>query len=359
MNPSLLIHGNEVVIVARRHRQENVRSIGFSQKDGGQVTLFDEIWHSDIVLGKVALDSEAWANWPKNGTDPLANTILRKWTGLQTPTGLPWQRLCIKEDSRWMEKNRTLIRRIVTGPEDPKPLLVDGEIVVTFDSRPPAELSTCRVDEDGYGNAVTQMYLASGVNADEPGMAAVGHRLEYGQTDVAEKNWVGFVHDRELRFVYKPSPHEIVAARTNGSSEQIDSTKFIPLQDLTTENPNLEFRGSGQAVRVDDPDRTPRLPNPHYLALFHVYDKATRRYAHHAYRFSSSQPFEMMQVSSPLPLTEAESEVGGAPFAFASGLAVHNGTVVISYGSGDRDARALVLTLERLDRMFNCTNEFK
>lgn len=67
----------------------------------------------------------------------------------------------------------------------------------------------------------------------------------------------------------------------------------------------------------------------------------------------------MMQVSSPLPLTEAESEIGGIPFAFASGLAVHNGTVVISYGAGDRDARALVLTLERLDQMFNCSHELR
>eukprot|EP00930_Biecheleria_cincta_P038729 TRINITY_DN2660_c0_g1_i5.p1 TRINITY_DN2660_c0_g1~~TRINITY_DN2660_c0_g1_i5.p1 ORF type:complete len:1880 (-),score=330.91 TRINITY_DN2660_c0_g1_i5:467-5422(-) len=359
MNPSLLIHGNEVVVVARRHRQENVRSVAQSPVDGGQVTLLEEIWHSDIVLGKAALDSEAWGNWPKTGIDPLASTMLRKWTGLQTPTGRPWGRLCSKEDSMWMEKNRTLIRQIVTGPEDPKPLLVDGEVVVTFDSRPPAEPSSCRVDKDGYGDAVTQMYLARGVRADEPQTPTIGHRLDYGQDDVAEKNWVGFAHGRELRYVYAPSPHKIVAAQMNGSSEQLASTKFKPLQDLQTANPNMEVRGSGQAVWVDDPDRTSRLPNPHYLALFHIYDKATRQYAHHAYRFSSSEPFQMMQISSPLPLTEAESEMGGVPFAFASGLAVHNGTVVISYGAGDRDARALVLTLERLDQMFSCTSELK
>jgi len=230
---------------------------------------------------------------------------------------------------------------------------------VTFDSRPPAEPSSCRVDKEGYADAVTQMYLAGGVRADEPQTPAVGRRLDYGQADVVEKNWVGFVHEHELRYVYAPSPHKIVSAQMNGTSEQLASTKFKPLQDLQTANPGMEVRGSGQAVWVDDPDRTSRLPNPHYLALFHIYDKATRQYAHHAYRFSSSEPFQMMQISSPLPLTEAESKTGGVPFAFASGLAVHNGTVVISYGAGDRDARALVLTLERLDQMFNCTNRLK
>jgi len=359
MNPSLLIHGNEVVVVARRHRQENVRSVGVSPVDGGQVTLLEEIWHSDIVLGTAALNSEAWGNWPKTGKDPLATTTLRKWTGLQTSTGSPWGKLCYKEDSKWMEKNRTLIRQILTGPEDPKPLLVDGEVVVTFDSRPPAEQSSCRVDEEGYGDAVTQMYIASGVHADEPQTPAVGYRLNYGQEDVAEKNWIGFVHDHKLRYVYAPSPHKIIAAQMNGSSEQFASSKFKPLQDLRTANSNMEVRGSGQAVWVDDPDRTPSLPNPHYLALFHIFDKSTRQYAHHVYRFSSTEPFQVMQVSSPLPLTEAESEVGGIPFAFASGLAVHNGTVVISYGAGDRDARALVLTLERLDDMFNCTESLE
>jgi len=57
----------------------------------------------------------------------------------------------------------------------------------------------------------------------------------------------------------------------------------------------------------------------------------------------------MLQMSSQLPLTEAAAMPNGVQFAFASGLAVKGNTVIITYGAGDRDARALVMTLEKLD----------
>ena len=58
-------------------------------------------------------------------------------------------------------------------------------------------------------------------------------------------------------------------------------------------------------------------------------------------------------MSSQLPLSEAAAVPNGVKFAFASGLAVAGNTVVISYGAGDRDARALVMTLEKLDVSWN------
>lgn len=64
----------------------------------------------------------------------------------------------------------------------------------------------------------------------------------------------------------------------------------------------------------------------------------------------------MLQMSERLPLSEAAATPGGIPFAFASGLAVHGDTVAISYGAGDRDARILVMTLQRLDEMFECSS---
>ena len=39
----------------------------------------------------------------------------------------------------------------------------------------------------------------------------------------------------------------------------------------------------------------------------------------------------------------------GVAFAFASGLAVKGNTVLVTYGAGDREARALVMTMEKLD----------
>ena len=244
---------------------------------------------------------------------------------------------------------------------------------------------------------------------------------------------------------------------------------------------NLILAFSVQAVFVNNSEATPSLARPHYLALLHLFDSRTGRYAHHAYRFGAEPPFmilgtralvnfysqscfshswsilqsvpcltcafgrhrfsvlkcfsmfqplfwvevtantafepklnvnrqlytinfptakwlisegicsswiyswislgwtqptnlssffrefltkksfppvspltffvfpRMLQMSSQLPLTEAAAVPNGVKFAFASGLAVKDNTVVISYGAGDRDARALVMTLEKLD----------
>ena len=55
----------------------------------------------------------------------------------------------------------------------------------------------------------------------------------------------------------------------------------------------------------------------------------------------------ILQVSSQLPLSEAAATPNDV--AFASGLAVKGNTVLVTYGAGDREARALVMTMEKLD----------
>ena len=46
-----------------------------------------------------------------------------------------------------------------------------------------------------------------------------------------------------------------------------------------------------QAVFVNNTEATPSLARPHYLALLHLFDSSTGRYAHHAYRFGAEPPF--------------------------------------------------------------------
>jgi predicted GH43/DUF377 family glycosyl hydrolase len=115
---------------------------------------------------------------------------------------------------------------------------------------------------------------------------------------------------------------------------------------------------------VDDVVATPNLPRKHYLALLHVVDPENKSYANFAYRFLPDPPFSILQVSSQLPLAALSAEEGSkvhgrVPFAFASGLALSNLTIMITYGSGDRESRALMLTLQRLDRMFCCLEDGK
>eukprot|EP00931_Biecheleriopsis_adriatica_P097680 TRINITY_DN714_c0_g1_i4.p1 TRINITY_DN714_c0_g1~~TRINITY_DN714_c0_g1_i4.p1 ORF type:complete len:1084 (-),score=198.45 TRINITY_DN714_c0_g1_i4:118-3369(-) len=355
INPSLAVKDGEVVVVARRHRTETSRYVG--TRGDGDASFIDQIWHSDILLGKLPVDSAAWAEWPQTAKDPLKGMELQAWTGLRTDAGGRWVELCTKET--YIEQNNTVIRHVVTGPEDPKAIVLESssDMILVFDSLPPSggNWSSCR-EKDGFGDAVTQMYMAKSVDSTEPSSLTTGLKLDYGATDVPEKNWIPFAYQNSLHFVYSPLPHVILAVRPDGSAEKIASTTFGPLQKMARSNPALQIRGSAQAVLIEDFSATPNLPRAHYLALLHSYDKVTGRYAHFAYRFGAEPPFMMLQMSGQLPLTEAESKPRGVPFAFASGLALQNQTVVISYGAGDRDARALVVTLGWLDEKFKCNN---
>jgi len=316
------------------------------------------------LMGGAQVDPEDVANWPVenpvNSTGrrlserPLDGVELSAWTGLRTEAGTAWTDLCVVD--QYIPSNNTLLRHRVTGPEDPKVIAQTGNTALVFSSLPPSNGSeaNCRRNPNtGTLSAVTQMYVAQ-ANPSEPSAEATGYRLTYGQTEVAEKNWVPFVKDSTLHFVYQPAPHVILTADFLGESVLAYSTSFRPLQQIVKDKPSIAIRGSGDAVYVDDVDATPNQPRPHYLALLHLHDANTNRYAHFAYRFTAEAPFSILQLSEQLPLTEAEPTIGAQPFAFASGLALQGRTVVITYGAGDRDARALVMTLDRLDEMFSC-----
>jgi len=336
INPSLLVHDGQVVIAARSHRMEVRR--GHGVYNGSAVTVLDQTWYSDIAIGTATLDEDAWDVWAQSGKVPF-EAALAPWQGLRTSAGKKWTQLCVKET--FVPENNTLVRRIVTGPEDPKPVAVNGSIAIAFNSVPPMGADSCPM-----GEAVSQMYFAVAE------VIATGQHLRFGFQDEAEKNWIPFTYDGRLHFVYTPDPHLVITAQRDGTCAEAFSTGSYALETLVVTKPWIKIRGSGQAVLINDTEATPSLPQPHYLALIHAVDTMSGRYAHFAYRFSAEPPFAALDFSSQLPLLEAKADLGGEAFAFASGLVVHNRTVVISYGAGDRDARALVLTLDRLDDMF-------
>ncbi|CAK0790110.1 unnamed protein product, partial [Prorocentrum cordatum] len=279
------------------------------------------------------------------------------WTGLRTPQGARWAHLCVRET--WVPQNKTLTRLVVTGPEDPKVFLAaptdpdaGPQVAVAFSSYPPLGRHGC-----GGNATVPQMYLASGVDPGDPARRSTGQLLGCGELTRAEKNWIPFEAHGQLHFVYSVLPHVVVAAYEDGSCGERHYSSFAPLVRLQGKFPGLAIRGSAQAVYVDDPDATPNLPQAHFLALLHVVDARTRRYAHFAYRFSTKPPFDILQVSSQLPLRAARAGEQGAAFAFASGLGVRDRQVIVSYAAGDHDPRIMMLTMWRLDQMFQPDNE--
>lgn len=145
------------------------------------------------------------------------------WAGLLTEDGGAWEELCVVET--WIPENRTLMRMIVTGPEDPKVVDWDGPdgpdgrdgdgILLAFDSRPPkgpSSSSSCRRNTQGRLESVPQMYVASNIDVSKPSAPIKGYRLKSGSSDLAEKNWIPFVYESSLHFVYTPLPHYILGA---------------------------------------------------------------------------------------------------------------------------------------------------
>lgn len=356
INPSVAFSGSLLTVAARLHRRSSAQAMGEYNKS--TVHVIEEYWHSHILLGNLDLQGDAWDELHSNGSLPDGGHLrLKVWGGLRNEFGKTWSSkgLCSRE--KWLPKNKTLVRLIVTGPEDPKPFIAtpagsqEPRVDLMFNSYPPKSSK----GEDCGKRGVSQVYLTRGVDADLPAQANKAAHLKCGHIDRAEKNWIPFDLKGISYVVYSVFPHKVIELPKDGASRcgQRYSSVFPPFARLQEKMIDVAIRGSAQAVFVDDADNTPNLPLPHFVGLLHMADTKTRRYAHYAYRFQPEPPFPIVQLSRQLPLQTLPPNTGSeTEFAFASGLAVRDGKVMITYASGDRDPRALLLSLERLDEFF-------
>ncbi|CAE7883997.1 mdmB, partial [Symbiodinium sp. KB8] len=402
INPSIAVSpdGNRLIIAARLHRRssrllrESSNSIGNESNVTNNATKHDyeavleEIWHSQIVVGSVRMAAEDWRRF-FSGQLPGPEMTLRPWSGLRMEDGKNWTYPNLCEREKYVPENKTLIRLVVTGPEDPKviPLMqgyCDKSSADCSTPREPGDLCgssrdhcrnchsrwcsseevqiafssyTPKAGKDCKRRDVMQMFLASGVDAKAVDKVSQGLHLKCGQWNHNEKNWIPFQRNSRTYVVYSLVPHlvhELVHDGQGTCGSQF-RTLFPPLAQMQEKNLDKAYRGSGQAVHVDaSAARAANLTlrQSHFLALFHVADLKVRRYWHYAYRFSPDPPFQILQVSKALPLQELPPRPFAPRFAFASGLAVHGHQVTIAYAAGDREPRALSMTLSRLDEFF-------
>eukprot|EP00931_Biecheleriopsis_adriatica_P049161 TRINITY_DN28425_c0_g1_i1.p1 TRINITY_DN28425_c0_g1~~TRINITY_DN28425_c0_g1_i1.p1 ORF type:complete len:1772 (+),score=388.07 TRINITY_DN28425_c0_g1_i1:296-5317(+) len=349
INPSVMFvdGGERLAFAARLHATSNHKTEG--KHEGKTVEVEEDVWHSRIVLGSAKLSADEWKDWHASGKLAKDTKMSLKPWELQDGKHRDWNKdtLCPRET--YIPHNKTIVRLVTTGPEDPKLFSYKGDDLMLFNSYPPAALKngSCGAEP------VSQMYLARNIDADHPEEASVGHHLACGRKKAAEKNWIPFERHGKLHLVYTVLPHMVGTLASDNSCGSWQKSVFRPLSQVQSMADTMEFRGSATAVYIDDADATPSLKTPHFLALFHAVDTAKRRnYAHFAYRFSPDPPFEILQVSKELKLQELSPSVGAPPFAFVSGLAVRDRQVIISYTAGDRDSRALLLELNQLDELF-------
>jgi hypothetical protein len=86
----------------------------------------------------------------------------------------------------------------------------------------------------------------------------------------------------------------------------------------------------------------------YYLAAFHTISDFDSRYTNYLMKLSAVQPYTPVAVSTVLPMITKDSSCA----SFASGLAIKEKTVYISYGSCDLESRILVLGKSDLDSFF-------
>ncbi|QDZ21555.1 hypothetical protein A3770_06p40730 [Chloropicon primus] len=357
INPSLAVVKGKLVLVARLHgiTEEKRKNV---QWEGKSVTEIVTRWYSSLVVGHNAMDAGSWLGWDagswnlsdfkvedlalvSNVTEPHRS----RWGSLHDPRFGP---LCEPEPV-YIPSNNTLIRKVVTGPEDPKLLSLGAATFLTFNSLLPPNLAiTAQCHQTRYG--VQQMFLSSPYDptAVESGTLPHAVRLKCGSETRDEKNWIGFQYGDQLLYVYSVYPHKVLQVRKEDGAcvEKWSTADYLPLfqASLAAE---ADIHGSGSATLVSNPDG-----DDYYLALLHYLTRKERVYTSLAYKFEAKPPFKVLGVSKPLPLQ-------GSTRAFASSLLVlpEQGKVVIGYGVANAEARALVMDVRDLEALFECSKE--
>lgn len=347
INPNLLWSGGQLRRAARAHAI--VRCVNSSGVYNGSVaTEITYTWYSDLAMdldSTGAADEGAWAQWNVSGWRLDGSAPLRRLT-LHSANHEAWgPQVVERTQPTWHAQNRTLVRMMVSGAEDPKlmelPLSFGGGIGVAFSSLPPTSL------EGVSGMPKYQMYQTFGavVTMPESGggqsYRAVAARLQCGLVGKHEKNWIPLAHGGRLHYVWAVFPHWVISANAQGECLPArytsgDSAVTDALARLASAE-GIELHGSGSAIDWSDENK---------LALFHTKD-VRGQYVTFAYLMLSRPPFTVTNVSRPLPLQ-------GGGRSFASSLSrVPGGTkVAVAYGVADVQSRVLIMSTEYLLSLF-------
>ncbi len=204
---------------------------------------------------------------------------------------------------------------LVQGCEDARPIEVGGRwyAVATVRDRNPAELC--------------EMAWLSLDPPDDPHGAAPGATLRtlrppHHDTTRHEKNWMPFLVDGTLHFLYACFP--TVVLQVDPDTAKLGTVRSTPAPEVCE-----HLRGGSQGVEID---------GSWYFATHEASGYgSTRRYVHRVVRLTrAGDDFAIDGVSPRFTFT-------GAPIEFCAGLAVSGGEALLSFGVGD--ARSLIARL--------------
>jgi len=186
--------------------------------------------------------------------------------------------------------------------------------LVQLDGRWFASATTCELNPIGRGEIALLELEGAKVTSVHP--------LAGPNPGRYEKNWMPFVHDGELHFVYTCGP--MVVLRRDHRSGRLELAA-----ESESPEPASAFRGSSQGLALGDGG---------YLFVIHEMDASTGR-AVYTHRFISIGPdLALSALSRPFTFT-------GERVEFCGGAAIRESELVLSFGVSDAASYLAVLPL--------------
>ncbi|GMH80579.1 hypothetical protein TrLO_g1026, partial [Triparma laevis f. longispina] len=330
---------------------------------GGDDTEIDvkvkyNIYAESIVIhsgGTLSLKGDDPSSWSLDGEGELESMDEKILATRGCTIGMDcvwekayWDDLC-RPLPEYIPQNKTVIRKVVVGPEDPKIIEASGggDWGLLWSSYPPRVLretwnttadryiSTSSCNDEGFRkDGIFQMGMLHNARSVFDGSSedGVGRVIEgCSFTDnLNEKNWISFRYGGQLMLIYSIFPHRIVGVREGDGACELRYSSSYPQLGLLAQN--TELHGSASAIHLQDGN---------LMALFHTLKGGA--YTTYAYTLRGQPPFAVMSVSKNLGLPSD---------AFASGLAMKDGKVAVAYGRDDAWARVRVWEMDEFMKLF-------
>lgn len=164
-----------------------------------------------------------------------------------------------------------------------------------------------------------------------------------------EKNWNPFIYKGRLLFSQTFEPHVVIEPYPNGTCARVFETPSSRAFGHLPSKP----RGNTQAVLV--PAAFSGERRDYYLGVVH--GEAGRAYQNYFYKMQAHPPFRIYRASRAMPIVNGAQPRNPAwtDVSFPMSLDLHEdtATVLVGYGSGDKQARVLAMPWEEVRALFD------
>jgi hypothetical protein len=200
---------------------------------------------------------------------------------------------------------------------------------------------------DPWQRGIVRLSYLAGGGGGADGAAAAAPPPPGGEL-LKEKNWNPFIYKGRLLFSQTFDPHVVLEPYPNGTCVRVFET---PSSRAFAHLPSKP-RGNTQAVLV--PAAFSGERRDYYLGVVH--GEAGRAYKNYFYKMQAHPPFRIYAASRPMPIVNGQQPRNPAwtdvSFPMSLDLLQDAAQVLVGYGSGDKEARVLVMPWEDVRALF-------